>query len=248
MPRRVLHDRREPDEHCGGGDPDRREGSRKRNEIRPSEDEAHDREAAERDEQKERIGRMDQREGKRARRQRRDQRQPRRPDEEHRQAHDGRDDQLTGGRRREVERVVGAAVPRRERDERDLAGQHREASPRRVEEGSTGLEGEQERERHEDRGLVEEHVGRVDPGEPADEREEPVPERERIPRMRSTVGELGDGVQREVVELRELPDPGEVEERVPLEGRPEAPDRDREQGAGREHAPAEPVAEARPGP
>ena len=55
---------------------------------------------------------------------------------------------------------------------------------------------------------------RVDPASLRDEREEQVPERERVARVEPAVAELVDGPQREPAEVEELPHAREVEERV----------------------------------
>ena len=54
------------------------------------------------------------------------------------------------------------------------------------------------------------------PGDLRDEREEAVPERKRVAGMQAAVGELRDAVEREVVELEELPGAGEMEQPVAL--------------------------------
>ena len=57
-----------------------------------------------------------------------------------------------------------------------------------------------------------------------DQREEPVPERERVAGMEAAVRELRDPVERQRVELEELPDACEMEEPVALHHRRSDPD------------------------
>ncbi len=73
---------------------------------------------------------------------------------------------------------------------------------------------------------MENDLLRVDPGDPRNEREEAVPERERVARVEARVGELADALEREAVELRELPHPREVEEPVALHGARDAEEED----------------------
>ena len=61
---------------------------------------------------------------------------------------------------------------------------------------------------------MEHHLGRVDAADLRDERQEAVPERERIAGMEPAVGELVRALEREVVEREELLDAREVEEPV----------------------------------
>ena len=68
-----------------------------------------------------------------------------------------------------------------------------------------------------------------------DEREEPVPERERIAGVEAAVGELVRAREREVVEGQELLDASEVEEPVAADVPGDVPERDAEGGARREH-------------
>ncbi len=70
--------------------------------------------------------------------------------------------------------------------------------------------------------------------ETRDEREEPVPQRERVSGMQAAVRELGDPFEREVVELEKLACPGQVEETVALYGRRRHPDRDSDDSAPEE--------------
>ena len=70
--------------------------------------------------------------------------------------------------------------------------------------------------------------------ETRDEREEPVPERERVSGMQAAVRELGDPFEREVVELEQLACAGQMEEPVALHGRRRHPDGDSDDRAPEE--------------
>ena len=113
-------------------------------------------------------------------------------------------EQLPRRRPRQLERRVRAAAARRERDHRDLREHRRDGERRRAEDLPPHLEGEHERERSEDARLVQHDRGRVDAAELRDEREPPVPERERVAGVEPAVLELVDGAQRERAEVVEL--------------------------------------------
>jgi hypothetical protein len=66
---------------------------------------------------------------------------------------------------------------------------------------------------------VHDHALRVLSGELGDQRDEAMPEGERVPGMEAPVRELGHAVEREVVQVEQLPDPCEVEEAVALDRR-----------------------------
>jgi hypothetical protein len=68
-----------------------------------------------------------------------------------------------------------------------------------------------------------------------------MPERERVAGVRSSVGKLGHGVERELVEGLELPDPRKVEERVPTERAAEAPEENAERDACSRDGPRRPI-------
>ena len=123
----------------------------------------------------------------------------------------GRDEQLPAERRRQRERGVRAAASGGEREHRDLDEEHREPAPRRPEDRLPGLPGDEERRRHEHGRLVQHDPLRVDAAELGDEREERVPERERVPGVEPAVPELVDGAQREPAEVEQLPHAREVE-------------------------------------
>ena len=163
------------------------------------------------------------------------------PDEQEQRGEHDRDEQLPRRGRRQRERVVGAAVARCEPGDRHLPGEHRDPAPDRVEERTPRLEDDDERDRDEDRRLVEDDVRRVDPGQLRDEREEPMPEREGVAGMRAAVRELAHRVDRQLVERLELPHPGQVEQRVAAERRPEPPDEDGEHRPDTRNRPGNPV-------
>ena len=61
---------------------------------------------------------------------------------------------------------------------------------------------------------MQDDLARVDAGQPRDEREERVPEREGVAGVQAAVPELVDGAERQPAEVVELPHAGEVEEVV----------------------------------
>ena len=85
---------------------------------------------------------------------------------------------------------------------------------------------------------MDDHVDGVGAGDLRDERQEAVPERERVPGMEAAVGELVRGVEREVVEGEELLDAGEVEEPVAADVAGDAPEQEAEEHAGSQHRPS----------
>ena len=62
-----------------------------------------------------------------------------------------------------------------------------------------------------------------------------MPERERVARMQAAVRELGDPLERQIVELEELPHTGEVEQTVALHGRSGNPEEHADDGSPEEH-------------
>ena len=91
--------------------------------------------------------------------------------------------------------------------------------PRPPEERPAGLEGDENRERREDRREVRDDPLRILARDLRDQRDEAVPERERVAGVQAAVGELGDPLERQVVELEQLPRTREVEETVTLHRR-----------------------------
>ena len=76
--------------------------------------------------------------------------------------------------------------------------------------------------------LVQDDVRRVEEGDTRDEREEAVPERERVAGVQPAVGELVHGVERERVERLELAHAREVEEAVAADLAGDVPEQDAE--------------------
>ena len=82
---------------------------------------------------------------------------------------------------------------------------------------------------------MEHDVGRVRSRDLRDEREEAVPERERVAGMEAAVGELVRAAEGEVAEREELLDPREVEEAVAADVPRDVPQEEAEHGSRREH-------------
>jgi len=89
--------------------------------------------------------------------------------------------------------------------------------------------------------LVQHHLRRIDAGELRDEREEPVPERERVAGVQPAVRELVDRPDVQRAERVQLPDAAEVEERVAVHDARDVPEH------GAEHEPCQRRRDARPG-
>ena len=107
----------------------------------------------------------------------------------------------------------------------DLRNDQRRASSRTPEHGCSSGVGEQESQRHQHGRQVERRVGDVDAGQPRDQRDCSVPERERVARMEAPVLELVHGAERgERVELGQLAHAGQVEEQVAFNGARRPPD------------------------
>ena len=90
---------------------------------------------------------------------------------------------------------------------------------------------------------MEHHELELSPRKTGDECEEPVPEREGVARVQAGVRELADRLQRELVELEDLPCSREMEEAVTLNGSRDRPQDDPEGAtcAGRRPAPGNPL-------
>ncbi len=154
-------------------------------------------------------------------------------DESEEERDHGRHEQLTARRRGQRQRRERPAAAGGEREDPDRRREHREPAPGRTEDLLARLPRDDERDRHEHARLVLNDRRRVDPGEPGDEGEEAVPERECVPGVQPAVTELVDGAERERPEVVELPDAGEVEEVVPTGQMPhQEPERDPEADAG----------------
>src|SRR5919197_4964023 len=112
--------------------------------------------------------------------------------------------------------MISRAATRPESDLRRSRERDGCSRPRRPEERTAGREEEEQRDRDENRADVARDVGHVDAGEQGNESEGAVPERKRVAGVQAAVAELvHDAERREVVEIGELPLPGEMEEPVP---------------------------------
>jgi hypothetical protein len=138
---------------------------------------------------------------------------------------------------RQPERGVGAAGRRGERRHGDGAADDGDGWAYPAEERVAGLVGHEQGHRGEHRRLVEHDVGRIDECDAGDEREEAVPERERVAGMEAAVGELVGGVERERPEGVELAHAREVEEPVAANLARDVPEQDTQDDAGPEHPP-----------
>ena len=79
---------------------------------------------------------------------------------------------------------------------------------------------------------MEHDARRIDPAELRHEREESVPERERVPGMEPAVPELVDRPQGERAEVVELAHAADVEQRVAVDDSGNVPERDPEADSG----------------
>ncbi len=122
----------------------------------------------------------------------------------------------------------------RQRRHGDGAEDDRDGRADAPEERPAGLVGDEERDRRQHGRLVQDDLGRVEEADPRDEREEPVPERERVAGVKPAVGELVDGVERERAERIQLLHAREVEEPVAADVPGDVPEQEPEQRAGAE--------------
>ncbi len=137
-------------------------------------------------------------------------------------------------------------MARRHPHDRDPGGDGDRGRHRATEDEPGRLEPHDRHERHQHGRLVQDDIGRIGARDLRDEREEPVPERERVSRVEARVGELVDPPEREVAELEQLAGPGEVEEPVTADLPGDRPEEQAEHGAsGRDRADA--VDRRRPG-
>ena len=224
--RRVVHDRDQPEHEERRRNDKRGERERPGAEVASRPEQPHEQEADERQPEEDRVGRVDDREheaGSGGRRQKR----WRRPAERlEREGERSRDEELPRGRGRKREQRVRAAVTRREADDPGLRPRDGAGRPRPPEERPAGLVRDDEREHGEDRREVDDDLLRIGARDLRDERQEPVPERERVSRVEAPVRELRHAVERQVVELEELAGAGEVEEAVALDVPRNAPEED----------------------
>ena len=190
--RGLARDRPQPERDRTRRDDDGGEAQQPLGDLGPGEQRAGGDEADERDQDEERVGRVDERE-----RPGRDRRASRaRPATARRR-------KRRRARSRPARAAAGSpsrAAPapctsrrsrRRARTSRP-SGEHRQPAPGRAEDLLARLPRDEERDRHEHARLVLNDRRRVDPGEPGDEREEAVPERERVPGVQPAVTELVD--------------------------------------------------------
>ena len=227
----VAHDRQQPDEIRRGGSDERGERNADLPRLAPLDERAHDQETAERQPEKDRVRRMDDGEHEPGGGDAREQAAARPLDVCERKCERSRQQDLAGGRRRQPQSGVRAAVTRCERRHGDRAADHRHRRADAPEERPARLVGDEQRHRRKHGGLVEDDVRRVEEADPGDEREEAVPERERVAGVETTVGELIDGVERERAERIELPHAREVEEAVAADLPGDVPEQEPEHGA-----------------
>ena len=230
-----MGDRVESPENRSGGNRKRGDHEREPRPVPPFQGEPCHRPAAYRQQQEERVGGMNESESESCDGHRGERPHGRLPHglEGQRERRDY--EQLTGRRRRERERAVGAAVPWRERDQPNLRRRRGNPGPRRVEQHPSRLVRDERGERREDAGFVAHDERRVDAGQLGDPGEKPVPERERVAGVQAAVPELVHGVDPHVVERDQLAHPCQVEERVAVDGPREPPERDPEHRSAGEH-------------
>ena len=150
----------------------------------------------------------------------------------------GRHEELPRRGRRQPERRVGAALRGRERGHRHLRADDRQRRANTAEEGVAGLVRDDDGEWREHRGLVQDNLRRVEEGDTRDERQEAMPERERVAGMQPTVGELVHGVERERVERLELAHAREMEEAVAPDLAGDPPEQNAQSDAEAQRPPA----------
>ena len=140
-------------------------------------------------------------------------------------------EQLARRGRGERQRRVRAAVPRRHGHERHRCcrGDERRHDP--AEQRPAGLEPDEHRHRREDARQMADDVRRIDARHGRNERQQPVPEREGVPRVEASVRELVQRVERQVAEVGELAHAGEMEQPVAAHLAGDVPEEDAEQDA-----------------
>ena len=129
------------------------------------------------------------------------------------------------GSAQEVERPGARA---RESEQADLGRCGRNPGPEQAEERRAGRVGEDDCERREDRRKMPKRELGVDVGEPRDERDRGVPDRERVAGVEASVAKLVEDVERREVECLELADPAQVEQAVAEDRARRPPDCPRE--------------------
>ena len=152
-------------------------------ELAAREHRAHEDVRDERDADEEHVRRVDERQRERGRRDGEPRRPPGALGEPEERGDRRRREQLARGARGQREHGICAAAPLRQAAEGDLREHHGQTGPGAAEHGDAGLVRDGEGNGHEHRRLVEQHRARVRAREPRDERDEDVPERERVARV-----------------------------------------------------------------
>ena len=148
------------------------------------------------------------------------------------QSEQRRQENLPRRRGRKGERGEGAAVTRRDCEEDDLDDKHGEPETHRAKDREPSFVRDRKRERDEDDGFPANDKRWIDVREARDNREDAMPERKRVPGMKSTVTELDDASQRERSEGHQLADAREMKQRIPTQGRGHRPERDTQRDPG----------------
>ena len=227
---RVVHDRPQPEQEQRRRNDERPERQQAGAHVRPLPQSAHDEEADERDPEEDRVRRMHDCEHESRGCRRGEEPERRQPHGLERERERRRHEQLPRRRRGEREKDVRPAHARREGDHRHLRGRRHAGGPRPPEERPAGLERDENGERREDRRQVGDDALGILAGDLRDQPDEAVPERERVAGVQAAVGELGDPLERQVVELEQLPHTGEVEQTVSLHGRSGDPEEHADDG------------------
>ena len=232
--RGVVHDGQQPREERRSGDDERTEREQPGAAVAASPEPADREEPDERDPEEERVRRMHDGEDERGGRRRGEERPGRGTRRLHRKRERGREEQLARRGRGQRERGERPAVRRRHRHERDACGRRGRGGNDAPEQRPTRLVGDHGGKRREHRRAVQHDVDRVGARDLRDQREEAVPQRERVAGMEPAVRELVERVQREVVEREELLHPREMEEAVTADVPGDVPEEQTEHRPGGE--------------
>ncbi len=130
----------------------------------------------------------------------------------------------------------------RERDQPDLREQHRRSPGRGAEDGDACLVRHGECDGREDARLVADDDSGIESRQLRHQREESVPERERVPGMEASVPELVHSREMQAAELVELAHAGEMEERVAPKRAGDVPEENPEDQAGEQRGSLPPPA------
>ena len=212
---RLPGDRPQPEGNRGGGQDDCDETGDTFDQLGSGEEGPRDDVAAQRDQHEEGVGRVHERERPACDPDRGEPGPRPFPDVGEEEGDHHGNKELAGGGRRQRERRVRAAATGGEREHPNLGDEHGEPAPDRAEDLSARLPGDEKRGGHEHARLVEDDRGGVHSCEPGDEREEGMPEWERVPGVEAAVAELVHAPQRQSAEVVELANAGEMEEVVP---------------------------------